>query len=144
MTEGMEARESSRQEISEMTPTSDERREVAARLRALPIDTYAAIREWEKGGLFIDASLSDEADYSQIYNAVFGCFPAEYMHPGDHEELHDRLADLIDPTCHLVITDGGDISCGKCGVHLGSVLPSIGALPHTHYCKNCGCRVVTD
>ena len=124
-------------------PTSDERREVAARLRALPLDTYAAIREWEKDGLFIDASLSDEADYSQIHNAVLGCFPAEYMNPGDHEELHDRLADLIDPTCEM--DDAGDVPasvkdnlntffCSECGAPVyNDMSPS--------YCPYCGCRV---
>ena len=77
--------------------SDEERRELAARLRELPSDTYDAIKEWEKDGLFIDASLSDEADYSQIHNAVLGCFPAEHMHPGDYEELHECLADLIEP-----------------------------------------------
>lgn len=78
--------------------TSDEkRREVAKRLRGLPTDMYGAIVEWEKNGLFIDKNISDEADYSQIHDAVFGCFPAEHMNMGDYEELHDRLADLIEP-----------------------------------------------
>lgn len=104
--------------------TDDKRREVAERLRELPSDTYAAIKEWEEGGLFIDASLSDEADYSQIHNAILGCFPAEHMHPGDYEELHERLADLIDlPTCRLDLTDvetHGNFKvriyeCSRCG-----------------------------
>ena len=78
--------------------SDEKRREVAERLRELPSDTYAAIKEWEDDGLFIDASLCDDADYSQIHNAILGCFPAEHMHPGDYEELHERLADLIDRT----------------------------------------------
>lgn len=81
--------------------TDDERREVAQKLRGLPIDMYSTIDEWEKDGLFINSSVSDEGDYSQIHDAVFGYFPAEYMHPGDYKELHERLADLIDP-------EGGD------------------------------------
>ena len=68
--------------------SDDERREVAERLRELPSDTYEAIKEWVEGGLFIEASIGDEADYSQIHNAILGCFPAEHMHPGDYEELH--------------------------------------------------------
>ena len=80
-----------------MMISDDERRKVAARLRELHSDTYAASKEWEKDGLFIDASLSDEADYSQIHNVVLGCFPAEHMHPGDYEELHECLANLIEP-----------------------------------------------
>ena len=72
--------------------TDKERREVAKKLRELPIDMYSTIDEWEKDGIFINDSVSDEGDYSQIHDAVFGCFPAEYMHPGDYEELHERLA----------------------------------------------------
>lgn len=37
------------------------------------------------------------ADYYQLHNVVMGCFPAENMHPCDYEDLHNRLADLIDP-----------------------------------------------
>lgn len=121
--------------------TSDElRREVAARLRALPIDTYAAINEWEKGGLFIDANLSDEADYSQIHNAVFGCFPAEYMHPGDYKELHERLADLIDrPTTtrhgKFKTKYGRETPCCEvCGHSIGDM--------RWNYCPKCGAEVV--
>lgn len=121
--------------------TSDElRREVAARLRALPIDTYAAINEWEKGGLFIDANLSDEADYSQIHNAVFGCFPAEYMHPGDYKELHERLADLIDrPTTtrhgKFKTKYGRETPCCEvCGYSIGDM--------RWNYCPKCGAEVV--
>ena len=62
--------------------TDDERREVAQKLRGLPIDMYSTIDEWEKDGLFINNSVCDEGDYSQIHDAVFGYFPAEYMHPG--------------------------------------------------------------
>ena len=76
--------------------SDEKRRDVAQKLRGLPIDMYSTIDEWEKYGLFINNSVSDEGDYSQIHDAVFGCFPAEYMHPGDYEELHERLADLID------------------------------------------------
>lgn len=106
-----------------MQPTSDERREVAAKLRKLPSDPCADIKKWQAGGLFIDMNLSDEADYSQIHNAVCGCFPAEYMHPGDYEELHERLADLIDrPTCELVEVWDGEakqhyLDCTAC--HFG-------------------------
>lgn len=74
-----------------------DKREIAARLRALPDDMYAEIRKWEEDGLFIEPSVWDEADYSQIHNVVFGCFPADYMNSGDYKELHNGLADLIKP-----------------------------------------------
>lgn len=115
----------------------DERREVAARLRALPIDIYAAFKEWGRDGLFVDADIYDEADYGQIHNAVFGCFPAEHMHPGDYEELHERLADLIDrPTCEWR-NDGRKLTpwrCAVCGCERSAV---------PNYCPNCGARVVS-
>lgn len=121
--------------------SDEERREVAERLRALPIDTYAAINEWEKGGLFIDESLSDEADYSQIHNAVFGYFPAEHMHPGDYEELHERIADLIDrPTTtrhgKFRTKYGRETPCCEiCGYSIGDM--------RWGYCPKCG-AVITD
>ena len=119
--------------------TDNQRREVAKRLRELPTDMYEAIAEWEKGGLFIDKNISDEADYSQIHNAVFGCFPAEHMNMGDYEELHDRLADLIEPeperTCHLIEDEDGRTACSECGctaLYMSSAT----------YCPDCGARVV--
>ena len=96
--------------------TDNERHEVAQKLRGLPIDMYSTIDEWEKDGLFINNSVCDEGDYSQIHDAVFGYFPAEYMHPGDYDELHERLADLIDrPTCHLIEDEDGYTACSECG-----------------------------
>lgn len=114
--------------------------EIAERLRKLPSDIYAAIREWEVDGLFIDADIHDEADYSQIHNAVFGVFPAEHMHPCDYEELHERLADLIDPTCKRIkkISDTGYWwECSKCG---GWFVDGFSE----EYCPKCGARIVEE
>lgn len=135
--------------------TDDERREVAKRLRELPSDTHAALKEWEDDGLFIDASLSDEADYSQIHNAVFGCFPAEHMHPGDYEELHERLADLIDrPTCQnkQVVynrtapkefrTD--NFTCSACGETFCADVDGVNHPIDWAFCPNCGAEVLND
>lgn len=132
--------------------SDDARREVALMLRELPSDTYAASKEWEKYGLFIDTSLSDEADYSQIHNAILGCFPAEYMHPGDYEEFHERLANLIDrPTCHDVADfDRESFKCSRCGYRVLSIdgAPDAAKLVGTKgvvvdfgYCPNCGAMV---
>lgn len=120
--------------------TDDERREVAQKLRGLPIDMYSTIDEWEKDGLFINSSVSDEGDYSQIHDAVFGYFPAEYMHPGDYEELHERLADLIEPeqerTCRM--TDNGcELCCSLCDTRHGYD-------DEPNYCMGCGAKVVDD
>lgn len=135
--------------------SDSERHEVAERLRALPIDTYVAIKEWERDGLFIDAHLSDEADYSQIHNVLFGCFPSDYMNLGDYKELHERLADLIDrPTCHIVLkpsdsdfNDEPHYLCSRCGkegidVYERNDYTLAGILDHANYCSYCGARVV--
>lgn len=122
--------------------TDDERREVAQKLRGLPIDMYSTIDEWEKDGLFINNSVSDEGDYSQIHDAVFGYFPAEYMHPGDYEELHERLADLIDrPTTtrhgKFKTKYGRETPCCEvCGYSIGDM--------RWNYCPKCGAAIVDD
>ena len=125
--------------------TDEKRREVAQKLRGLPINMYSTIDEWEKDGLFINNSVCDEGDYSQIHDAVFGYFPAEYMHPGDYEELHDRLADLIDrPTCEMdeCSIDHGSRSwgmrCSRCGTEFDHEKPAYG----WRYCPKCGAMVV--
>lgn len=125
--------------------TDEERREVAQKLRRLPIDMYSTVAEWEEDGLFIDNSVSDEGDYSQIHDAVFGYFPAEHMHPGDYEELHERLADLIDrQTCEMAecSIDHGSRSwgmrCSRCGTEFEHEKPAYG----WRYCPKCGAMVV--
>lgn len=126
--------------------SDSERREVAQKLRGLPIDMYSTIDEWEEDGLFINNSVTDEGDYSQIHDAVFGCFPAEYMHPGDYEELHNRLADLIDrPTCETIEHGGPDEShvCKSCSRCSYGWFEDIHDKPYS-YCPNCGAEVVDD
>ena len=75
--------------------TDDERREVAERLRGLNGDVSHVRRVYEAEGLSIFCD--DQADYYQICETVAGYLPAEHMHPCDYEELHSRLADLIEP-----------------------------------------------
>ena len=131
-----------------MSTTNDERREVAARLRALPSDIYSTIKRWEKDGLFIDATLCDKANYIQIHNAVFGCSPDEYVHPGDYDELHERLADLIDPTCHVVGTTSEEglydgLTIFRHELSCGHTCETVWLEPPA-YCDECGARVVSD
>lgn len=76
--------------------TDTKRREVARRLRELPTDMYDVEELWEMKGL--DTCCKDQTDYYLIHFALFGCFPADHMHPCDYEELHTRLADLIEPS----------------------------------------------
>lgn len=124
-------------------PTNDERREVAARLRELP-DIPSEMGTWEGGLMFIEPSRDDEADYSQIHKVLLGCFPAELMHPCDYEELHMRLADLIEPepdlTCELEPTASERTNapvrvyeCDCCGRSCDSVYAE-----DYVYCPYCG------
>lgn len=76
--------------------TDDERREVAKRLRGLNDNISHVRRVYEAEGLSI--LCDDQADYYQIYDMVTGYLPAEHMHPCDYKEVHDRLADLIEPS----------------------------------------------
>ena len=103
-----------------MVPTSDERREVAERLRKA-----ANFDEW------LDLT---------IENAILGVF-GEVRRP-----IADTLADLIDPTCEMEAA--GDVPalvkgsletffCSECGSPIyNDVNPS--------YCLYCGHRVVSD
>ena len=75
--------------------TDDERRRVTERLRGLNGNVSHVRRVYEAEGLSI--LCDDQADYYQICETVAGYLPAEHMHPCDYEELHSRLADLIDP-----------------------------------------------
>lgn len=104
--------------------TDEECREVAARLRELPTDMYEVEELWEMKGL--DTCCKDQTDYYLIHFALFGCLPADHMHPCDYEELHARLADLIEPTVETCEADLTDViearvavreyECSKCGM----------------------------
>lgn len=127
-------------------PTDGERCEVAVKLRELPIDMYEVAKSWESEG--ISTGGSDQTDYYLIHFTLFGCLPADHMHPCDYEELHARLADLIEPeerTCrmHDANWDDGQCTwgciCSKCGAK------------HEHersgwmnFCPNCGARVIQE
>ena len=136
-----------------MTITDDERREVARELRELPIDMYEVLKSWGFEG--IDTCCSDQTDYYLIHQAVFGCIPADHMHPCDYEELHMRLADLIDPEpermCHIKISDCTDslgqkmYRCSECGSLTTNDACFFEGEPDIDgfsYCPNCGAKVV--
>lgn len=122
-------------------PTNDERREVAARLRELPIDMYEVEERWEAEGLGTDCH--DQTDYFLIHNVLFGCLPAEHMHPCDYEDLHARLADLIEPeerTCRMEPTGDGSVVCSACRTEYTSRWLHDGEYVE-RYCPNCGALV---
>lgn len=104
-----------------MAPTSDERREVAARLRD-SVNT----------GEYLDES---------VVNAILLTM-GEVQRP-----IGSVLADLIDPTCHLVGTTLQTWTDGTHAFHhelsCGHTCETIWAKP-PEYCDECGARVVDD
>ena len=95
-----------------MTPTSDERREVAARLRQAS---------------HTDANL-DVAIAIAILETI-----------GEvHRPIAAVVADLIDPTCHLLPSSDGGFGCDRCYTWF----PSMKEKPR--FCPECGARVVSD
>jgi len=102
-----------------MTPTSDERREVAATLRD------AKRKCDERGYPWMTDDLCLAIGYEHDYEADNGIF--------------DRLADLMDPTCHVVPFDEESMRlphCSKCGQPM--------LKPWPNFCPHCGARVVRE
>ena len=109
-----------------MTPTSEERREVAKRLRV-----YSH-----------DFDFGDSNPFWYVAKSAFGDVDVHTYH-----SVFARLADLIDPTCHVVGTISMDWQDGStvyihsmsCGHTRETSLPEPPA-----YCDECGARVVSD
>lgn len=101
-----------------MQPTSDERREVAENLRDLTIRRYIQYKEQ-----FFD----------ELAEVVVGF---EDYH--DFDVVLEKLADLIDPTCHVDVNEHGRAYCTNCGCDDWCLAD--GSL----YCPNCGARVVDE
>lgn len=114
--------------------TSDERREVAKRLR----DEAGGFRRFEKEWGYepttdlgdVTAVFQDVAHFAGLDGTVRTCV------------LLDRLADLIDrPTCHICETDHefeDSVRCDRCRMTFMRPWEPF------KYCPECGARVVTD
>ena len=132
-----------------MMISDQERRAVARRLRKMPCDIYELEAAWKREG--IETECHDQTDYYQIHDAILGCLPAEHMHPCDYEELHSRLADLIDrPTCRN-IGDDYMFKCSECGAEFepltvnGNEYGDVFYTPFKpRFCSVCGAEVVED
>ena len=102
-----------------MTPTSDERREVAERLRV-----YSH-----------DFDFGDSNPFWYVAKAAFGDVDVRTYY-----SVFARLADIIDPTCHDfggeegTNGEGYDFACSACGY--------VCDLAEPRFCPYCGARVV--
>lgn len=98
--------------------TSDERREIARRLRAAAkTKSGSADYLWNRLEIAVNGwKFGDAINDSYVFD----------------NDVLSRLADLIDPTCTSVLAKD---KCSVCGEPLGS---------HANYCPKCGARVVDD
>lgn len=99
--------------------TSEERRDIAARLRES--------RDYISGL----PKVSLEQKSFDTFERILRCIDYE------HGNIFDYLADLIDPTCHKVIPSeiDGYVFCSNC-------MAEIGEYGVPNYCHNCGHRLV--
>lgn len=114
---------------------SDERYEVAENLRHLAIGHYIRYKEQ-----FFD----------ELAETVVGF---EDYH--DFNTVIEKLTDLIDPTCHIVLkpsdsdfNDEPHYLCSRCGKEGIDVYERVdytlaGIVDHANHCSYCGARVVS-
>lgn len=110
-----------------MSPTSEERREVAERLRKTKAEC-------------------DERDYPWMVEDLLQAIGFERYEDGE-DGIFDRLADLIYPTCSMAcrgsFTAHHDFTrweCSECGVY--AFVPEKVFAPR--FCPHCGARVVSE
>lgn len=113
-----------------MTPTSDERLEVASALRGDPNDTLIPqSRDGFEGMTYREAAyrfwdmcrrVRDAANVDIAYSTT------------------SVLADLIDPTCRFLPTFNGGFGCDRCYTWFQSMETK------PNYCPSCGARVMGD
>ena len=122
-------------------PTSDARREVAARLRDEAGGFRRLEKEWGHEPTIdlgdVPAVFQDVAHFAGLDGTVRTCV------------LFDRLADLIDPTCHVI--PGKAVAELKDGTRLTGVLLSCGhavfgvsAKDMPRFCCEWGARVIKE
>ncbi|MCI6843823.1 MAG: hypothetical protein MR874_03565 [Coriobacteriaceae bacterium] len=95
---------------------SDERRDVAERLRGLDI------HDWY-----------DYADEIDSLESAIECNVGQQF---ESQMWWHRLADLIDPTCHMCPAHAGGFGCDRCFTWF----PDMETKPS--FCPSCGARVV--
>ena len=111
--------------------TSDERREVAER----PREQLMHMRKNNSYDEDVDVVYCGNSAYRNI---AWSVEPYGNFEKGNYVHILERLADLIDPTCHIVLGDESNHAphCDACGGVVYEMMPS--------YCPNCGRRVVGE
>ena len=116
-----------------MSMTSDERREVAERLRGNIV--YARMHDLN-GDCAMGSDKCVETRCT-LYDDIASCIEECGNFNLSAEDVFTRLADLLDPKCHLWPSHDGGFGCDRCYTWF----PEMKA--KTSYCPNCGARVVT-
>ena len=127
-----------------MAPTSDERREVAERLRFCARETNGTCDFSMYLGHWVNA---DDADEEQVGSSF-----SVQANRKSAERTLEKLADLIDPTCHDTLPATWDtFECSACGtqwavspVYIGPDGTTEHDLEKPAYCPHCGSRVVDE
>lgn len=109
---------------------SDERREVAGLMRGEAADFR---RLGEEHG---DAWTVDLGDVPAIFQDITHYAGLDGVVRAD--AIFDRLADLIDPTCHVDVNKHGRAYCTNCGCDDWCLADG------SRFCPNCGCRCTYD
>ena len=125
------------------TPTNDERREVAARLRRRNLAEGISSVEASLG--FNSAVAARWVVWSNLVSVLFLGRDVVSLH-----EITERLADLIEPeerTCKAIPTGKGTAFCSECDAeYMGSIMTNEPPdyVTSLRYCPNCGARVVME
>lgn len=114
-----------------MAPTSDERREVAENLRE-------QLRYMRKNNCYDEDVNVVDCGNSAYRNIAGSVEPYGNFERGNYVHIVERLADLIDPTCHLGPAHFGGFGCDRCFTWFPDMKK------RTSHCPECGARVVDD
>lgn len=130
-----------------MAPTSDERREVAERLRGNIV--YA--RTHDLNGDCAMGSDKCVETRCTLYNDIASCIEECGNFNLSAEEVFTRLADLIDPKCEVMEVPDNDefmvrvvsgFACKRCGHEAIVERNCDGSAEPPRFCPCCGARVV--
>ncbi len=132
-----------------MRISDDQRREVAANLRLLDDKAQTLIKEQ-----MLRFTIEELAGSTMFGIGLCAAANAAGLAARTLGDSWDILADLIDPTCHIVLkpsesdfSDEPHYLCSRCGkagidVYERDDYTLAGIVDHAHHCSYCGARVV--